>query len=71
MNMKLLTSALALSAALLLSGCGSTTGYTESEIAMAKMKQEGCRGGKCTGKSCKDCSKTIYATKQGMDETYK
>jgi hypothetical protein len=57
---------------LLFSGCSSTSGYSESELAQAKMKQSGCIDGKCTGKSCKDCTKTIYTAKDGMsDEVYK
>lgn len=72
MNVKIFVSAVAVSMALLLSGCSSTTSYSESEVAKAKMKQHGCKGGKCSGKSCRDCSKTIYTAKDRMsDEVYK
>ncbi len=77
MNRKLLanifTNILPLGVALLImTGCESTSGFSESEISKAKMKQHGCVDGKCTGKSCKDCTKTIYTAKDRMhDEVYK
>ncbi|NQY42229.1 MAG: hypothetical protein HRT87_02645 [Legionellales bacterium] len=57
---------------LVAAGCSGTEGYSESEMAKAKMKQSGCIDGKCTGKSCRDCTKTIYTAKDRMnDEVYK
>ena len=61
---------------LMLSGCSTTSGYSDSDLSSAKMRK-GCNQKHHAGKQCKctngcsSCKKTVYTAKDRCDQDYK